>query len=165
MNREITLRYTPEIIRFSARQFWRRSIGLSGFVTFGLMLGLAVYLLIDGERSWQSGVVWTVVLLSLLVGVVSYRIYLSRSMEKFKRLKDATAKFRFTDKGIWVESEIGSSEVAWNFIEKIWAFPNVWLLFYPKQGYTTLPVTEIDEELRQFIISKVTESGGKVVLY
>jgi len=37
------------------------------------------------------------------------------------------------------------------------------LLFYPKQGYSTLPVTEIDEELRQFIINKVTENSGKVV--
>lgn len=163
MNREVTVRYTPEIIKFAAWQFWRRSVGTGGFVVFALMLALAVYLFVRGDRSWQLGAIGAVVLLCFLFGVASYRIYLSRSMEKFKRISDSVAKFQFTENGIWAESDIGSSEVRWSFIEKIWIFPSVWLLFYPKQGYSTLPVADIDRELQQFIIKKVRENGGEVI--
>ena len=163
MNREITVRYTPEIIKFAVRQFWRRSIDAGGFAAFILMTALAIYLFVIGDRSWLLGVVGTAVLFCFVIGAASYRIYLSRSMEKFKRMNDGIAKFQFSDNGIWVESDIGASEVAWAFIEKIWVFPKVWLLFYPKQGYSTLPVADIDDELRQFIIEKVRENGGEVI--
>ena len=163
MNREIIVRYTPEIIKFAVWQFWRRNIGAGGFVVFGFMIALALYLLVIGDRSWLLGVVVTTVLFCFFLGVASYRIYLSRSMEKFKRLDDAVARFKFTGNGIWVESDIGNAEIAWAFVEKIWVFPNVWLLFYPKQGYSTLPVADIDDELQQFIIEKVRENGGDVI--
>jgi len=163
MDREVVVKYTPEIIRFAARQFWWRSFGRRGLVIFALLLALAVYFFVTGDRSWLIGFLGAAVLVCLFIGIFSYRSSLSRPMEKFKAMKSATARFRFTGRGIWAESDVGSAEISWAFIEKIWAFPNVWLLFYPKQGYSTLPVTEIDEELRQFIINKVTENSGKVV--
>jgi hypothetical protein len=36
----------------------------------------------------------------------------------------------------------------------------VWLIFIAKQGYTTLPTANLDDELKQFIAEKVRENSG-----
>lgn len=85
-------------------------------------------------------------------------------MDKFNRMgSDPTVRFRFTDFGIWGESDLGSSEISWKFIGRILRLPKVWIIYWAKQGYSTLPIEEIDEELQQFIIHKVTENGGKII--
>ena len=165
MEYRVTVKYTPKLIKFAARQFWWRSIGIGGFITFALMVALFAYLLIIGDRSWLLGITGATVLLSFLFGVAAYRIFLARPLEKFWKLNDAAATFRFSDTGIGVESAIGTTEISWTFIEKIWMFADVWLIFYPKQGYSTLPVAGLDEELKQFILSRVRESGGKIIQY
>jgi RNase P protein component len=47
-------------------------------------------------------------------------------------------------------------------IEKIWEYPSVWLVFIVKQGYTTLPTANLDEELKQFIAEKVRKNNGGI---
>ncbi len=159
MDREITVRYSPELIKFAVWQFWVRSVGLGGFVSFAVALLAFVYFLIAGDRSWLLGFLGALVGLCLILGVLSYNIYLSRSMEKFKRMDTPKAKFRFTDDRIGIESDIGWTELSWKMIEKVWKYPEVWLVFIARQGYITLPTAELDEELQQFITRKVQESG------
>jgi hypothetical protein len=163
MEREVTVKYSPELIKFAVWQFWVRSIGTGGFISFAVALVAFVYFLIAGDRSWLLGFLGSVVGLCLACGVVSYNIYLSRSMEKFKRMETHEAKFRFTDERIGIESDIGRTELSWKMIEKVWKYPQVWLVFIAKQGYVTLPTADIDEELQQFITRKVQESGGTAI--
>jgi len=163
MEREITVRYSPELIKFAVRQFWVRSVGLGGFIAFAIASLAFVYFLITGDRSWILGLLGSIVGLCLVFGVLSYKIYLRRSMEKFKRMETPQAKFRFTDDRIGIESDIGWAELSWKMIEKVWKYPKVWLVFIVKQGYVTLPTAEIDEELRQFITRKIQESGGAAI--
>jgi hypothetical protein len=160
MDREVTVRYSRELIRYAVRRFWVRSIGVGGFISFAVALLTFFYFLIAGDRSWLLGFLGSVAGLCLLIGVMSYHIYLSRSMEKFKRMETPTAKFRFTDDRIGIESDIGWTELSWKMIEKVWTYPGVWLVFIAKQGYVTLPTADIEEELRQFITRKIRESGG-----
>ncbi len=161
MDREVTVRYSPELIKLAVWKFWARSIGLGGFLAFAVACVAFVYFLMAGDRSWLLGFLGAIVGLGLIVGILSYFIYLNRSMEKFKRMEAPTAKFRFTDERIGIESNIGWTELSWKMIEKIWKYPTVWLVFIAKQGYVTLPTADLDEELRQFITLKVKESGGK----
>jgi hypothetical protein len=163
MDREITVRYSPELIKFAVRKFWTRSIGAGGFITFAVVGIAFIYFLVSGDRSWWLGFLGAVVGLCLIIGVSSYFIYLNRSMEKFKRMEEPTAKFRFTDERIGIESNIGWTELSWKMIEKIWKYPSVWLVFIAKQGYVTLPTADIDEELKQFITFKVKGSGEKEI--
>lgn len=83
-------------------------------------------------------------------------------MEKFKRMDEPTAKFRFTDDLIGIESNIGWTELSRKMIEKIWKYPSLWLVFIAKQGYITLPTANLDEELKQFITAKVTEQNKEL---
>lgn len=163
MDREITVRYSPELIKFAVWKVWTRSIGVGGFIAFAVASIAFVYFLLSGDRSWLLGFLAAVVGLCLIIGVLSYFIYLNRSMEKFKRMEEPTAKIRFTDERIGIESNIGWTELSWKMIEKIWEYPSVWLVFIAKHGYITLPTADINEELKQFITLKVKESGGKEI--
>ncbi|MGH9947719.1 MAG: YcxB family protein [Pyrinomonadaceae bacterium] len=157
MNREIEVRYTRELIKFAVRKFWTRSIGVGGFVSFGIVFAAFIYFLLTSDRSWTLGFLGSVVGLGLVIGIVSYLTYLNRSLEKFKRMDEPTATFRFTDERIAMESNIGWTELSWTMIDKIWKYPSVWLVFIARQGYLTLPTADLDDELKQFITSKVED--------
>ena len=55
MNREITVRYSPELIKFAVWKFWTRSIGVGGFIAFAVTCNAFVYFLLSGDRSWLLG--------------------------------------------------------------------------------------------------------------
>ncbi|CAN5662948.1 hypothetical protein BH24ACI3_BH24ACI3_05100 [soil metagenome] len=163
MNREITVQYSRDLIKQAVWKFWVRSIGLSGFVGFFVVCVGFLYFLFSGDRSWFTGFLGAVVLIAAGIGVASYFIYLNRSMEKFNRMDEPTAKARFTDDLIAIESDIGWTELSWKMIEKIWKYPSVWLVFIAKQGYVTLPTANLDEELKQFITAKMAEQINKEI--
>jgi hypothetical protein len=163
VNREVVVEYNPELIRFAVWKFWTRSIGLSGFIAFGSVLAFFSYLLAIGDRSWLLGFVGALAGVALGIGILSYRIYLNRSMSKFDNMQRPTAKFQFTDDLFCIESDIGRSELSWKMIEGVWSYPSVWLVFIKKQGYVTLPVRDIDEEIKQFIIDKIEANNDAAI--
>ena len=159
MNREITVNYSRELIKFAVWKFWTRNIGLKNFVIFAIVCVAFILFILSGDRSWFLGFLGATIVFSLGIGCASYFIYLNRSMEKFNRMKTPTAKLRFTDECIGIESDIGRTELSWKMIEKIWEYPSVWLVFIAKQGYITLPTANFDDELKQFIAEKVRENN------
>lgn len=161
MDREITVSYSRELIRFAVWKFWTRSVGRASFVIFVAICIAFVGFFLSGDRSWVLGVLGATIAFSLSIGSVSYFVYLNRSLEKFNRMETPTAKLRFTNERIDMELDIGRSELSWKMIEKIWKYPSVWLVFIAKQGYVTLPTADFDDELKEFIIIKVRENGGQ----
>ena len=162
MNREITVSYSPELIKFAVWKFWTRNIGLKNFVIFAVVCVAFILVLWGGDRSWFLGFLGAAIVFSFGIGCMSYYMSLRNSMEKFNRMETPTAKFRFTDERIGIESNIGWTELSWKMIEKIWEYPSVWLVFIAKQGYVTLPTANLDDELKQFIVRKVRESNGGI---
>ena len=160
MNREVTVRYSPELIKFAVWKFWIRTIGIAGFVGFAVVCIAFIYVLLSGDRSWRFGFLAAVAGISFGIGIVSYFIFLKQIMAKFERTN--SAKIRFTDDRIGFESNMGVSELPWNMIDKIWKYPSVWLVFIAKQGYVTLPTADLDEEIKEFVLQKVNENGGKL---
>ena len=153
MDREVIVSYSPELIKLAVWKFWTRSIGLRGFMAFAVTCLAFLYFLATGDRSWLLGFFGACAGVAFGLGIVSYFIYLNRSMEKFKRMEAPTAKFRFTDERMGIESSIGWTELSWKMIEGIWKYPSVWLVFIARQGYVTLPTADLDEELKAFITS------------
>lgn len=162
MNAEITVTYSREVLEAAAKRFWLRSIGWSGFAAFGFLLIAFVVLLIRGDRSWYVPVGGTILVFAFAVGTAGYFIYKSRALSVFAQMREPKATMRFDDEGISVKSDLGSSQFRWVMIRKIWRFPDAWLLFYSNQSYSTLPINVVSDDLRRFIIDKVTSNGGKV---
>lgn len=162
MDREVTVSYSRELIKFAVWKFWTRTIGLSGFGVFAIVCVAFILVFLSGDRSWLLGFLAATIGFCLVIGFLSYFIYLRRSMEKFNRMETPTAKLRFTDERVGIESDIGWTELSWKVIEKIWQYPSVWLVFIAKQGYITLPTANLDDELKQFIALKVRENNGGI---
>lgn len=161
MNRDIEVTYSRELIKFVVWKFWMRSVGIGGILSFAIVCVAFVYFLFSGDRSWLLGFSGSVVGLCLVFGLVLYFVTLNRSLEKFRQMDKPTANFRFTDDRIGIESDIGSNELSWKMVEKIWKYPLVWMMFIKKQGYITLPTASLDEELMEFISLKIEKNGSQ----
>jgi len=46
-------------------------------------------------------------------------------------------------------------------IQKVWCFPEVWLLFLSKRQYLISPFDALKQELRNFILKKIQENKTK----
>lgn len=73
-----------------------------------------------------------------------------------------SANFTFSDESLTVSSDLGKSEMSWRAIEKIWKFPDVWLLFVSKSVFITLPLSDIDASTQEFIAEQTLRHGGRV---
>lgn len=102
MDREITVTYSADLVKLAVWKFWVRTIGPGGFAGFSIIVLGFSYLLISGSRSWIFGFLGAMVCVSLGLGIVSYFIYRNRALEKFKRMKEPFARFRFLDERIGI---------------------------------------------------------------
>jgi hypothetical protein len=78
-------------------------------------------------------------------------------------MSDPSAIFTFTDAGVSAKTDLGSSELNWRCITKVWMFPEAWLLFVDKGLYITVPTAGLPDQARELIRNKVGACGGKVV--
>ncbi|MHC4504361.1 MAG: YcxB family protein [Planctomycetota bacterium] len=162
MQAEVTVEYTEAMIRRAVRRFWTRFLGWDYLAALFVGLAAFVALLLLGYAGWYTVVLGTVVALAVIVGASAYFVYLKRSMGILKQMESPQAVFRFDEDGVSTQSDLGSSTMRWRAVTKIWRFPEVWLLFFSKRVYVTLPSEGLSPELLQFIAAKVRENGGKV---
>jgi hypothetical protein len=115
-----------------------------------------------GGRSWYVTAFATIGVLAPVILCLSYFAYRKRYLDSLKRFSSDECVFRFSDDGVEVVSSLGESRFKWQVVEKIWRFPEVWLLFFSKHHYTTLPLDDLTPELRDFISKKVSDNGGEI---
>ena len=156
MNREVTVKYSLEILRLAVWKYWINFVGLSGFITLIALAAIFLYFLLSGDRSWLFGVILAGFVIYTGVMVVAYFRLLSMSMQKFRRMEIPGATWRFSDEGISVEADTGKTELSWKFIDKILQYPKVWLIVIAGSGYVTLPTEALDDELKTFILEKAS---------
>lgn len=162
MSYEITVTYTPAIVRRAVRRFWFRFIAWHGFASVAVAIGVFVSLLAAGRDDWLVGVFGVLSLLLVLMGSGVYFTYLRRSLAVLRAMKEPKAVFRLTDERFGSESDVGKGELSWTAIKEIWAFPEVWLLFVAKNQFITLPIADVSDDARTFLRERVTASGGTV---
>lgn len=158
---QIELTYTPAIVRQAALAFVRR--GMGGLALLGmawLIFGAALSL--NRHYSWLGGM-WcgiSAVLSILVVGicVTHYR----RGMARLRRMKVPHAVISLSQAQFSASADSGSWSVPWTTFSAVWRFRDFWLLVIGTSQYVTLPLAPLSEEARSFIVSRVTESGGRV---
>jgi YcxB-like protein len=173
MNREISINYTPQMVKTALRRFWFRTIGWPTFLSVCAVLAAFVYFLIARDDSWVYGhwgpnwflvfmIVLGLVLFLCVVFVTMCLQHLNQALRELAKRNSPIVVWKFTDDHISTTSELVTAEMSWKLVEKIWQFPEVWLLFFSKNNFMTLPLDSIDYELGQFITAKVMENGGRV---
>ena len=92
----------------------------------------------------------------------SYFVHLRRSLSRLRRMKTPEATLMLGDDRFKITSDVGSSEIKWNLITKIWRFEYVWLIFFSGNEFMTLPIEGISEQSKAFIMQKAKENGAKI---
>lgn len=122
-----------------------------------------VALLVVYDPGLRSGIfAGAAILLFLLVGL-AYFLRVRRGDALLRKLPHRHAKCMLDDGGVRVENALGSNRMEWRMLEKVVRGPDVWLMFYSRQHYFPLPAAALSNGAGQFLVSKVTSAGGKVL--
>ncbi|UCD48935.1 MAG: YcxB family protein [Phycisphaerales bacterium] len=155
----VTVRYTRDMMLRATTCFWKRHFGLHGLAALVLLwVGIAVLWLM-AARAWHTVALSTgaVIVLILLVGV--YFFHRHRALARLARLEDGAVEFRFEEEGLGIASSLGTSMLKWSAFERLWKFPDLWLLFISKQQYLVLPVDELPPEALELVDARVDAAG------
>ena len=155
------LKYSEALIREGVLAYWRKQIGVMfPFVTI-LLSTLLVYLLVMGNRSWLVGVLGVVILLAFIIMVLSYTVHMRRSLTRLRRMNKPEAILELGEERFKVTSDLGSSEIQWSLIQKLWRFDNIWLLHFSGGEFMSIPVAELPDEAKSFIEARLIANGAK----
>ncbi|MBE9077579.1 hypothetical protein IQ241_09765 [Romeria aff. gracilis LEGE 07310] len=164
MEYEVTIRYSSAIARAAARQFFFRFVHFRAIIGGSLLL-LACAGLLALKSFWRQATVFggigiVLIVLCYLVGW----LYISLSVERFRKLDVSVFTWRFTHHSIGTLSELGTQELSWKRVTEVWRFPQVWLIFFHRQGlgYSMLPTAALSRPVKQLIVTQVRAHGGKV---
>jgi len=158
---DLTITFTRELLLRANRYFLVRSFGFRGTVSLLAVVLLFVYLLVSGERDWLFGASAAGVFFVIVLIVMVFRVRQEYAVKRFEMMKDKSAHLRFGSDMVEMTSDLGRSEVPWNQFVQLWRQPDFWLLFYDRNAFVTLPAAQLEPELRDFIVEKVRQNGGK----
>lgn len=162
MESEIVVTYSDKTVNAAVKHFWIKS------QRHNLIVGPIVLLLacglwfVTGNESWLTATLIALCFVLIIVSIAVYFVYRYRSFRVFREMESPRATWRFTDDAFSVKSDVGRAEFKWRIVKKLWRFDDVWLLLYTNHTYSTLPVEEVPEEVKQFIVDRVQSHGGKV---
>jgi hypothetical protein len=158
MKYEITADFTPETVKTVARRFVLRFLGVGYFVALAIMTLAIFYLASRRVNEWTTGAIGAVLGMGILFPAFLWWKTERSGLDRLRRMSAPRVKFVFDDRGITADSELGVATVGWKSIEKIWEFPEAWLLFVGKQQYVTVPLYALTEELKKFIKNEVEKN-------
>jgi hypothetical protein len=151
----ITVKYTRASMLQATACFWKRFFGLKGlavvvasWVCLGLLWTVAAH-------DWLTIALLTSAVLIQVLGVGVYFAYRHRVLANLARLDDGVMEFQFDEEGLGLSSSLGTSMLKWATFERLWKFPDVWLLFISKQQYIVLPVDQLPSDALDLVDSRV----------
>jgi hypothetical protein len=158
----IILNYSEKLVRKAVWAFWRRKTGVVAFIAFPFLLIFTIYSFLSGDRSLFVGASAAILTIGIIMNALLFVIPFRFSMGKYWRMRNRQATFEMGEECFKMTSELGSSELNWNAITEIWRFPEFWLMIYSPMIYGVLPLENMDESSREYLMSKVKAAGGKV---
>ena len=87
----------------------------------------------------------------ILIVIAAYFRYMRNNMHSWLKMEDHTAKWEFSEGGVKRTSELATNEFKWRVFEKIWKYPDMWLLFVAKSQFLILPTNACSTELLDYI--------------
>lgn len=156
------LKYSETLIREGILAYWRKQIGILFPLVTVLLTAYLAYLLATGNRSWLVGVLGTVIFLAFITMAASYVVHMGRSLKRLRRMKRPEAVLELGEERFKVTSDIGSSEIQWSLVRKLWRFENIWLLFFSGSEFMSIPVAELPAEARSFIEARLVANGAEI---
>ena len=155
---EANTTFTKELIKEAAWLYWKK-VFFSTFIISLLGVALALLLIFYfNSKDWISGTLLTISIIGSVIFFLAYFIYRNRSLALFQELETPVVKWKFTEENISAESDIGKSEIKWNMLKSIIKSNNVWLLVYKNNSYSTFPLSNVSQEVLDYLSSKIEQN-------
>ena len=160
---QTTLHYNLALLRKAVLSFWWRVVGLRFLIVLTMLSAGLIYLLLQGDRSWQVGALATIIFLGISFLVLLYTNHYRNGLQKLKDMGAPQASFEASESLFSFKSGAGSASFPWTTVTEIWRFDGYWLMLFSKAQFVTLPTTDIPLDFQTFILERVRASGGAIV--
>jgi hypothetical protein len=162
MKYDITAQFDEAFVRRTTHRFLIKFLGWDYFVVLVFMVISLIAMLVLGMNGWFVGVVGAVTVMATGVAVAVWHTQMNRALTTLRRMTNPEAQFIIDDSGIAVSSDLGSGSITWQAFQKMWCFPEAWLLFVSKGAYSTMPTACLTPSAKQFILDKLNENNIKI---
>lgn len=156
---KVTVTYTPALLSRAVACFWRRYLGLRGVGVFVLLWACLALLWALSGWTWYVIAFTTAASLVPVIFVGFYILHRRRVLANLARLEGGLVEFQFHEDTLEMTSSLGSSKLKWATFERLWKFPDLWLLFISKGQYIILPVPDLPPEARDRVDRKVANKA------
>jgi hypothetical protein len=161
---EIKVDYTEQVVKRAAMHFVLR------YVRRDTVVGLVMIFFAFGEWVTEQMEGRFAAMLALggfvLIGMISFvgLRYVRSAWAKFRSMNIKQVVWRFDEDFLASDSDLGSVKIRWQQVSAVWRYPEVWLLFLGKSGsgYSTLPTESLSSEVREFVLDRIQEKGGRI---
>jgi hypothetical protein len=163
MKHTFAVRVSQRDADIALQRFIFRGAGWGTLVAATLCLAFVVYDISDGSIGHLGVVILTLLSILAIVYVVAFVTRRKQMVDLLRRLGDSSVSYRLDGSELATESALGSSTLKWEMIQKLWVDPDVTLVFYARNGYTTIPTTQIPADALSYLISQVERVGGAIL--
>jgi hypothetical protein len=116
-----------------------------------------------GEDDWVLAIPAGVALLVIAVLLLyQYIVYVGIAKAHVRKFGVESVTVEVTDEHLRYASQSGEQRFPWQAFDAVWRWTDQWLLFYNPVNALILPAEQLAPEVREFIVAKVKENGGKV---
>ncbi len=162
MTRQATLKYSESIVVQAVRAYWRRSVGSTTLLAATAIVGLFVWSLLRGDRSWLMGLLAGGTLFVVALPLTVYLVHYRNSLGKFRAMRSPQAVFSADDEPFTISSDQGTVTLQWSAIKDLWCFESFWLLLFSKSQFVTFPLEGVPDDLREFVLTRAKTAGAKI---
>ena len=163
MSHHITLCYDKHLLQRAVFRFWWRVVGIRLVIALVVTAAGLVVLVADGNTSWFVGVLATVLAFGIAIMVALYITHYRNALQVLKKMGAPEGTFTASESSLSLSSGAGSGTFPWSAVTELWQFPDLWLMFFSKSQYVTLPLADFSPEAKAFVLERVRASGGKIV--
>ncbi len=156
MDREITVTLTPRLVKWTLYYQFRPLIFIVIFVFLALISNIYIFISRGGVPDWKTYLSYLpAVAIPLFLCFLLYSAY-SKSLTQIKKLKSPVMKYRMTDEGLVIQSELGSVKNPWAIFKGLRKNGKLWRIISPTGATISIPVDFLDEKAKAFLSSKLS---------
>jgi hypothetical protein len=156
-----TVRYSKDHCLAAAWRYWQRRLGYRYALELAIGTGLLV-LATQGPYRWLEIALMIAVGVFALVGAAYFFIHWLRALQGLASLNPPVSTWTLTEEFIGQRSSLGESALAWPGLLGVWRFPDLWILVWGKDVYSSIPAAQLPREARAMIERRARETGAVV---
>lgn len=162
MEHTFQVRVSQRDADIALRRFLLRQAGWGSLACAALCLAFVGYDWSDGVLSGLGIVVLTVMALLGAAYGAAYVIRRRQTAELLNKIGDEPICYTLNESEFSSKAPLGSSTLRWEMVKQLWVGADVVMVFYARNGYTTIPTGQIPESALAFLEEQVSRAGGAV---